>query len=353
MLSARPTHSALTADAILAAAADGILAVDATGHITFANPVASALLGVGIDELVGQPLRAYFQPTDGSFDGDLPAHAEQVCWREDGTRLTIEFDVRPLADQRQTPGSVVTFRDITQRRAAEHVKDELIATVTHELRSPLTSMRGSLGLLAAGSVVELNGPSQRMLDIAVENTDRLIRLVGDILDLERLDAGHAPLQRVTSEAHDLMAQTADAVRGLFELKGVTLDVGSSTATVWSDRDRILQVLINLVSNAIKFSPPGSTVWLEAETGANETIFSVRDQGIGIAADKLEVMFDKFVQVHEPGVKRQTGSGLGLAISRSIVMRHGGQIWAESALGAGTTLYVALPAHDAGELHVAA
>jgi len=134
---------------------------------------------------------------------------------------------------------------------------------------------------------------------------------------------------------------------------VRLDVGWSTAPVWGDRDRILQVLINLVSNAIRFSPGGATVWLEAEADASETIFSVRDQGVGIPADKLEVMFDKFVQVHEPGAQRQAGSGLGLAISRSIVTRHGGQIWAESALGAGTTLYVALPAHEAGELHVAA
>jgi PAS domain S-box-containing protein len=353
MLSARPTQDALSAEAILAAAADGILAVDPTGHVTFANSVASALLGVEADELVGQPLRAYLQPSDGTFDGALPAHAEQVCWREDGTRLTIEFDVRVIENEDGPRGSVVTFRDITQRRAAEHARDELIATVSHELRSPLTSIRGSLGLLAAGSVVPLNPQSQRMLHIAVDNTDRLIRLVGDILDLERLDAGHLRMKRVTSTARELMAQAADALGGLAESRGVTLDVGSSTATVWGDRDRIVQVLINLLSNAIKFAPAGSTVWLEAEADANETIFSVRDQGMGIAADKLEVMFDKFVQVHEAGAQRQAGSGLGLAISRSIVTRHGGQIWAESALGAGTTLYVALPGCDAGALHVAA
>src|SRR5689334_10315465 len=120
MLSARPSQDALSAEAILAAAADGILAVDPTGHITFANPTASALLGVAADELVGQPLRAYLQPTDGTFDGDLPAHGEQVCWREDGTRLSIEFDLRVVqsSDGDGARGSVVTFRNITSRRAA-------------------------------------------------------------------------------------------------------------------------------------------------------------------------------------------------------------------------------------------
>ena len=339
MLGAQPRLDSLPAEAILNAAADGILAVDPAGHIRFVNPAASALLGVPADDLVGEPLRAYIQAEGNGPHGQ----GEQLCWRADGASLAIEYEVRPVE---ATGGPVLTFRDISQRRAADRVKDELIAIASHELRSPLTSIRGSLGLLASGNMVQTDATGQRLLDIAVENTERLIRLVNDVLDLERLESGHIRMSYVACDGNDLLIEAANAVRALAHEKQIALHVGGGAAHIWGDRDRLLQVLVNLLANAIKFSPAGSTVWLEAEASNGEVVVSVRDHGAGIAPEKLEVMFDRFVQVHEPGAQRQAGSGLGLAISRGIVIRHGGQIWAESALGAGTTLYVALPAEPA-------
>lgn len=327
---------------ILDAAADGILSVDGAGHIRFANASASALLGLRAGDLVGQPVYAYIQPADGMCGGNLPARGEQLCWREDGTNFAIEYEVRPIEVKGRAAASVVTFRDITERRAADRQKDELISIASHELRSPLTSIRGALGLLASGDVVKLGGTGQRLVDIAVTSTDRLIRLVTDVLDLERLDSGQISMHATTFDAAHLMRQAVDAVGLLAQAGSVTIEVGHSTAQVWCDLDRLTQVLVNLLANAIKFSSPGSTVWVEAEASDLEIVFSVRDQGTGIPAEKLEIMFDRFVQVHEPGTHGSGGTGLGLAISRTIVTRHGGQIWAESVLGAGTTMYVALP-----------
>jgi signal transduction histidine kinase len=280
----------------------------------------------------------------------LPPRGEQVCWREDGSSFPAEYEVGPIVKNGRRTGAVLTFRDVSERRASERLKEEVIGVVSHELRSPLTSIRSALGLLATGSLVDLPEPAQRMLDIAVTNSDRLIRLVGDLLDLERIDKGQLALIRATRPVADLMTGAADAIRSLAEEAGITLKVAPSSAVLWADPDRVQQVLINLLGNAIKFSPSGSTVWLDAENTDSELIFRVRDQGHGIPSDKLETIFDRFAQVANADSRDHRGTGLGLAISRGIVRQHGGEIWAESTLGVGTTMFVALPA-DATPLRI--
>jgi signal transduction histidine kinase len=273
----------------------------------------------------------------------LLARGEQLCWSEDGVSFPIEYESAAIHTDGSLVGAVVTFRDISQRRAAEQWKDEQLSIASHEMRTPLTSMRSSLGLLASGQLGRLPERGQRMIEIALQNTDRLIRLTNDILDLERLDSRHMGMTSIGCHAGDLILEAADSVRAMAEQMNVVLEVAPNDARVLGDPDRLVQVMTNLLANAIKFSPPsGGTVWIDAAPAEGELVFRVRDEGCGIPPNKLETIFDRFVQVDELDSRNKGGTGLGLAISRGIVKQHGGHIWAESAVGAGTTVCVALP-----------
>lgn len=337
---------------ILNAAADAIVSLDRQARIEFANRTAARLLAHDPSaDLLGRPIRTYIPfmgPVDELTAGwdlggmRLQAHGQETCWTDAGATLVLEYEACPLGDPRQPSGAVLTFREIGRRLAAERAKDEVIAVVSHELRSPLTAIRAAVGLVASGQVGELEEPGRRMMQIAQTNADRLLRLINELLDLQRLNSGSTPLNVVGCDAHDLMHQVADGLRLLAEQAKVAIDVGPGDAHVCGDPDRLVQVLTNLVANAIKFSPPGSTVWLQVESDASEVIFRVRDEGRGIPSAKLETVFEPFAQLEEADSRRKGGTGLGLAISRSIVTQHGGHIWAESSIGLGTTIFVALP-----------
>ncbi len=232
--------------------------------------------------------------------------------------------------------------DVSRYRRVERLKDEFVSVVSHELRTPLTSIRGALGLVASGVTGPLSDKSQRMLDIAVANTDRLVRLINDILDLERMESGKLTLDRQAWDAADLAAQAAAEMRTMADQARVRLQVAVAAGRVLVDRDRVIQTLTNLLSNAVKFSPPGATVWVTAEPDGDELQFAVKDHGRGIPADKLEAIFGRFQQVDSSDARQKGGSGLGLAICRSIVQQHGGRIWAQSTLGQGSTFSFTLP-----------
>lgn len=219
---------------------------------------------------------------------------------------------------------------------------------SHELRTPLTSIRGSLGLLAGGAVGDLPDSAQRMLDIAVQSTDRLIRLINDILDLERLSSGTLSLLREACDAAGLVSRAVEEIRGAADALGVEVRGASVEGRVWADPDRVIQTLTNLVGNAIKFSPRSGTVEVSARVEDDHVRFAVEDHGPGIPADQLETVFERFRQVDASDSRVKGGTGLGLAICRTIVEQHGGRIWAESVLGEGATFSFTLPlATDAG------
>ena len=231
---------------ILDAAPQGIVGLDVDGRITFANLAAAGMMGYTVEELQGQPIRTHmqFSGSSTSVELDLPL-GEESCWREDGTSFPIECESAPLTDDGRIVGSVVTFRDISQRRAVDLMKDELVSVVSHELRTPLTSIRSALGLLESGVVGAVPDRGQRMLQIAVKNTDRLIRLINDTLDLERVNSGQFRMERVVCDAGELMVQAADGVRAMAEQAGVVLEVFPREDTSVGDPDRLLQVLTNL------------------------------------------------------------------------------------------------------------
>jgi signal transduction histidine kinase/CheY-like chemotaxis protein len=240
---------------------------------------------------------------------------------------------------------------LSHRSELDTLKDEFISTVSHELRTPLTSIRGALGLLSSGIIGDVDAKALNLLRIAVTNTDRLIRLINDILDLERMESGRAPLQIRRCSLRDLAQQAIDTMTAMADANSVHLALEPSniahlaypeTLFFDGDSDRILQVLTNLLSNAIKFSPTASTVRIYTEATSDSILLKVVDEGRGIPSDKLDTIFDRFQQIEPSDARQKGGTGLGLAICRSIVQQHSGSIWAQRNLGTGTTLYVMLP-----------
>jgi len=328
---------------ILNAAGDGIVGTDRAGRTIFVNPAAARLLGYRPHELIGEP-SPLEGPVQAALDGVIRHVADEEFTHRDGTRFPVEYISTPIREQGVIVGAVVTFKDITERQAIERMKSEFVATVSHELRTPLTSIRGSLGLLAGGVLGPLSPNGERMLTIAVNNTDRLIRLINDILDIERLESGQVGLERRICDLSEILEQALDGVRGVAQQAGVHLEVSATSARLDADPDRVIQALTNLLGNAIKFSPHGSTVWLRIARLNDDLLFSVHDEGRGIPPDQIVSIFERFSQVDASDAREKNGTGLGLAICRSIVQQHGGSIWAESdGEGRGSTFFFTLPA----------
>jgi len=352
-------------DSILASVGDGIYGVDLDGRVTFVNAAATQMLGYKQDEILGRVMHELIHHTraDGTpYDvADSPIRksltnfdtvrvSNEVFWRKDGSSFPVEYVARPQIDSQSSDsdglkplGVVVAFTDTTERRALDRMKDEFISTVSHELRTPLTSLRGALGLLAGGALTNRPEKTQQMLEIAISNSDRLVRLVNDILDLERISSGKTELHSTMCSAEDLLRRAAGVSQSSTPRPNIRIFFAAHGVNVWADPDRILQTLNNLLSNAIKFSPAGSEIHLTARNlDDGEAIIEVRDQGQGIPADKLEHIFDRFQQGDASDSRAMGGTGLGLAICRSIVNQHGGRIWATSVEGEGTTFHFTLP-----------
>ncbi|MDQ4054282.1 MAG: response regulator [Actinomycetota bacterium] len=342
---------------ILDGAGEGIVGLDRSARLTFANPAAAALLGHSPEELVGRSFHHVTQPrgADGEpipagldpiaaalADGQIRAVTDESYRRADGTDFFVELTVAPIRDADEVTGGVLMFRDVTERRAVDRMKDEFVSVVSHELRTPLTSLRGALGLLQGGLLEEAPPKAQRMVHIAVESTDRLIRLINDILDVERIASGKLALHRQAWPAANLVGRAVAEMRGLAAEAEVHVEIGAVVGNVDADPDRIVQTIANLLSNAIKFSPAHGTVRIATEHQDGEVLFYVSDEGAGIPPDQLETVFGRFAQVDASDTREREGFGLGLAISRGIVEQHGGRIWVRSEPGSGATLCFTLP-----------
>ena len=334
---------------------DGICGLDRNGKVSFANPAAARLLGSPTESLIGKLAHEILHgpaPADRACDEDCPlrrtatapgnATGEDNIFRTDGSSFPAEYSVTPIRGDGRFLGSVLTFRDISQRYALDQLKDEFISTVSHELRTPLTSIRGALGLLGSGILGETNEKATNLLRIALTNSDRLVRLINDILDLERIQSGREPLSFRPVQVNAIVKQAIEDMQPMADSAGVKLIHDSTQVEVSADYDRLLQVVTNLLSNAVKFSPPNSTISVMLRPGVTGVILSVIDHGRGIPADKLETIFGRFQQVDASDSRQKGGTGLGLAICRTIVMQHSGRIWAERNPVRGSTFRVFLP-----------
>lgn len=358
-------HWAEQTRAVLDSVADGIYGVDVAGRITVLNRSAREMLGLD-DQVIGT---AHAHDLFHAAAADGTRHPIETCYvteairhaaiarseddvyvRSDGSHVAVEITASPIVDPAtsEVTGAVVAFRDVTERREVERMKDRFLSVVSHELRTPLTSIRGSLGLISSGALGDLPAEVESMAMSAEESAERLGRLVNDILDVERLASGSFEVRAMPHSAASLVEASATELASFAQKTGVVLDVGEVRGEVIADPDRVAQVLGNLVGNAVKFSEPGGTVRISAAPGEGEVIFAVADEGRGIPASRLEDIFDRFRQVDSSDARIGGGTGLGLAITRAIVTQLGGQVWAESALGEGSTFRFTLPAApDAG------
>ncbi|MGA2572432.1 MAG: ATP-binding protein, partial [Terracidiphilus sp.] len=340
---------------LLDAVADGICGLDRHGNVTFANPAAARMLGAPADVLTGKPVHDVLHgaaPADGACGADCPLRTvaaeasstggEGTIFRADGSSFPAEYALTPIRSQGRHAGSVLSFRDISQRFALDRLKDEFISTVSHELRTPLTSIRGALGLLTSGILGETGEKATNLLRIALTNSDRLVRLINDILDLERIQSGREPLAFRSVQLDEVVKQAIEDMQPMADAAGVQLIHDSTKAELTADPDRLLQVVTNLLSNAVKFSPANSPVSVMMRPGVTGVVLSVIDHGRGIPADKLESIFGRFQQVDASDSRQKGGTGLGLAICRSIVLQHSGRIWAERNPVRGSTFRIFLP-----------
>jgi len=324
----------------------------------------AAINGQHLQQVWGEDCYQRMQvQVEAALSGRVVTYENDIV-RKDGNTRSMDVTYIPHYDGNEiVKGFFALTSDISDRKAIERMKDEFISVISHELRTPLTSLHSALKILATGRLGKLSDEGKQMLAIADESTERLVRLVNNVLDLQRIESGKVAMERQVCNAANLITQAAEVMQAMAQQHEVTLVTQPEDLSIWADADYILQTLTNLLSNAIKFSSPGGKVWLIVTysesppdplptsnslplTGAlsvAEAVFRVRDEGQGIPADQLERIFERFQQVDSSDSRKKGGTGLGLAICRKIIEQHNGRIWAESASGCGSTFAFTLPA----------
>ena len=278
--------------------------------------------------------------------GETVSNHEIEVHHPDGRVYPIIASGAPLKNELgHVTGAVVAFQDISRLREVDRMKEEFVSIVSHELRTPLTSILGSIQLVVGepGSVPD---PEHRnLLQIALNNCERLVRIINDILDVSKIESGNLALHKKAVNVAELIRQAVDVVASPARNANVKIDVRlpADLRPVMVDQDRIVQALVNLLSNAVKFAPGGSTVALAAMASQQTVTLSVTDEGEGIAPENLSRLFRKFQQVDSSSSRRKGGTGLGLAITKALVEQHGGRIFVDSELNKGTRFSITLPA----------
>ena len=333
----------------------GMLIADGGGQLVVVNTEIENQFGYRRDELIGQSVDVLLPESrrlqHARYREEFTARPQPrriahrsnlVGRRKDGTEFPVEVGLTPL---RTAQGflTVAVIMDITERRRLERLKDEFVSTVSHELRTPLTSIYSSLGLIVGGAVGNVPEPARRLVAIAHKNSQRLVGLVNDILDIEKMESGQLVFKLQAVDARTLIEQTIEANRGYADAYRIAIRFqGEADGTVKADPDRLSQVLTNLLSNAIKFSPPDGEVVVTTERYSQALRISVRDHGPGIPAEFKSRIFEKFAQADATNTKTKGGTGLGLNIVKQIVSRLGGHVAFDDAAGGGTIFHVDLP-----------
>jgi two-component system, OmpR family, phosphate regulon sensor histidine kinase PhoR len=330
-------------EATLANLNDGVVITDEAGTVVRLNAAASRMLGTTSEEAVGQPFVVASRDHDlaGLLNAALAADTSRtatVAFGRDGR--VLETSAQPFSGGGERLGLMV-LRDVTELRRLERVRREFVANVSHELRTPLASIRAVVETLEAGAVDDPAVAGEFFRRIIAE-VDHLVGLVDELLDLARLESGRAVLTAEVCDPVELLMRAVERLRTQVERAGLVIrvEVVPGLPHVWVDRGRIEQVLINLVHNAVKFTPEGGEIVVGAGLTDGMLRVSVRDTGVGIAAEDLSRVFERFYKTD--AARRSAGSGLGLAIAKHIVQGHGGTIWAESTPGHGATFSFTIP-----------
>src|SRR5688572_18020962 len=333
-----------------------VFEVDPNATILDMNPAAENLFGYAAPELVGRNcITMLFGPADRERGenwwpefvaaGKPVTLAAERCMRRDGLELACEWTLTPLADEDNRVTSIVLQgRDITQQRAAERVRSEFTSTLSHELRTPLTSILGSLQLLQSGAVGSLDKEQNELVGVAERNGQRLLDLINEVLDIEKIESGRLALVPEPIALGALLEESLRLNQGFADRFKVRLAVAGEVppVTVRADRKRLMQVMTNLLSNAAKFSPPNGAVEVSARRSGRNVRVEVGDRGPGIPEKFRSRIFARFAQADSADSRIKGGSGLGLAISKRLVEMMQGRAGFEDREGGGTTFYFELP-----------
>jgi PAS domain S-box-containing protein len=364
--------------AIVESSDDAIIGTDLEDRITTWNRGAERLYGYSVAETLGQHFSFHVPEELGDERPALMARVvagedirsfETVRVRKDGARVDVSLTISPIRDAAGTVVGVSTIaRDITLETRArrereelvvelearnarlselDRLKDEFVALVSHELRTPLTSIRGYLELVLEGEAGDLSDEQRQFLGVVERNAHRLLALVGDLLFLAQIEAGKLSLEVGAVDLSAIAAESVETARPLAEDREVTLTLATGPlALIAGDRSRLAQLLDNLISNGIKFTPSGGRVDVRIRGQRGNAVIEVRDTGMGIPADEQQHLFERFFRTSQATEQAIPGTGLGLAISKAIVHAHGGQITLTSEEGAGTTFRISIPVGQA-------
>ena len=329
---------------------EGMVIVDDQLRIVRANPAFARMFGYSLDALHDtditelmpeRPEYPDLASRSRPYRQSLGRVTEHEGRRWNGELFPLELQLYEV----ETPeGRFIAAhaRDLTQERESDRLKKRFVASVSHELRTPLTAIRGSLGLLAKGKLGELSPGARQVVQIAERNAVRLVGIINDLLDFERIQAGLLALTQKMFPLARAFDRSLEAVQALADESGITLAPSPTGLDVWGDEDRIIQVLVNLVGNAVKFSPRGTQIDVWAERREPFALVQVRDRGRGVPENLREIIFQPFRQAEESDARKKGGSGVGLAICRAIVSQHGGEMGVESAPGEGSVFWFTVP-----------
>jgi PAS domain S-box-containing protein len=342
--------------AILSGAMDPIMSIHADGRLAHFNPAAEQVFGYSADEVQGRDINILMpEPYRSAHDHFLTRYLatgerhglgsvrEVVGRRKNGETFPKELSVSEIRIHGETMFTGIV-RDITERKKVERMKTEFVSTVSHELRTPLTSIRGSLGLILGGALGEIPAQVKGLAEIAHSNAERLVRLINDILDIEKIESGKVTFHPVLQSLRRLLEQAIASNQGYAGQHQVSMELVDEAANVMVnvDADRFMQVMSNLLSNAIKYSPRGGVVSVRVTEQLGRTLVQVVDRGAGIPEEFRDRIFTKFSQADSSDTRARGGTGLGVSIAKSLVERMGGTIGYESASGQGTTFHFDLP-----------
>jgi two-component system, OmpR family, phosphate regulon sensor histidine kinase PhoR len=347
----RQAHEQAQAARVIGSIADGVVLVDDAGNVQLWNPAAEAITGLPRDAVVGGPLREAI-PGWSAVADSLGAASDPTSSGARATTLPVDVAGRELWLSIRAvgfaEGTVYAFHDLTEERRLEQLKADFIATVSHELRTPLAAVHGAAKTLLRDDVDLGHEVSYQLLAMVSEQSDRLARMVEDILLASTLESPELELATEHVDVGDLAADAIASVRiHAGEQLALELAVAPSVPPVAADRDKLRQVLVNLVGNAVKYSPAGGRIEVEVKADTGHVAVLVRDEGLGIAPAEQSLIFEKFYRADANMTRGVSGSGLGLYISRELVHRMGGTISVESQPDEGSTFVVTLPAAAVG------
>lgn len=327
--------------AILTSIGDGVVVSDRLGLVQIINPAAERILGITNRAFIGRRISGLPGVPDDIATADGEERMQKFSVGERTVRAHCASVRSPSGE---SLGSVVVYHDLTREEAADRLKSELVATASHELRTPMTSIRGFADMLLLGTFGPLTEDQIEPLRVIKNNIARLVQLIDELLDMSRVEAGEVRLRPEMIDVADVLRDVGEALGGQFREREIALhlDLQENLPSITADRQRVAQIAVNLIGNACKYTPRGGDVWVRLCNGGGELRVDVRDTGVGIASESQQHIFTPFYRADNPLRDEVGGTGLGLSITRKLVELHGGRIWFESRVNQGSTFSFTLP-----------